>query len=140
MERPKMKQEDMFDLQRAEDDGMTCWPPLDTGIGSLEEEYRKLSPPYPISILDKPKVATGVIDYFPDAIEEVARVSEVGNEQHNPGQPMHWDREKSGDEANSLMRHFLRRGARDTDGQRHSAKVVWRALGLLQKEIEDERS
>ncbi len=85
-------------------------------------------------------VASGVTDYFPDALMEVAHVSYVGNEQHNPGQPMRWDRSKSTDEADALMRHFLERGTRDTDGQRHTAKVAWRALALLQKEIEAERA
>lgn len=81
-------------------------------------------------------VATGVIDYFPDAIQEIARLSKIGNEQHNPGQPLHWDREKSGDEGDALMRHFIDRGTFDTDGVRHSTKVAWRALALLQKELE----
>lgn len=84
-------------------------------------------------------VATGVVDYFPDAIRAVAHCSYVGNEQHNPGKPMHWDRSKSGDESDALMRHFLERGTMDTDGVRHSAKVAWRALAMLQKEIESER-
>lgn len=81
-------------------------------------------------------LASGVLDYFPDALLEVALVSWTGNEQHNPGTPVHWDRSKSGDEADALMRHLLERGTRDTDGMRHSAKVSWRALALLQKEIE----
>lgn len=81
-------------------------------------------------------VASGVIDYFPDAILAIARVSFAGNEQHNPGTPLHWDRSKSGDESDALMRHFIQRGTLDTDGLRHSAKVAWRALALLQKEIE----
>jgi hypothetical protein len=84
-------------------------------------------------------LATGVLDYFPDALMEVAHVSWVGNEQHNPGTVTHWDRSKSPDEADALLRHFLERGTRDTDGLRHTAKVVWRALALLQKEIEAER-
>lgn len=85
-------------------------------------------------------VASGVLDYFPDALAAVARVSWQGNEQHNPGQPLHWARGKSTDEADTMMRHFLQRGTIDTDGQRHSAKMVWRALALLQKEIEGERA
>lgn len=85
-------------------------------------------------------VATGVLDYFPDAILAVAECSYVGNAQHNPGEPVHWAREKSGNEADSLMRHFLARGTVDTDGVRHSAKVAWRALALLQKEIEADRA
>lgn len=83
-------------------------------------------------------IATGVIDYFPDALAEVSRVSKVGNDQHNPGEPLRWDRSKSADEADALMRHFMERGTIDSDGMRHSAKVAWRALALLQKEIEKE--
>lgn len=82
-------------------------------------------------------VATGVLDYFPDAIKEIAKLSQIGNDQHNPGSPLHWDRSKSGDESDALMRHFLDRGTLDDDGVRHSAKVAWRALALLQKEIEE---
>jgi len=83
-------------------------------------------------------IATGVIDYFPDAIAAVAAVSFIGNEQHNPGSPLHWDRAKSTDEADALMRHFVERGTLDGDGVRHTAKVAWRALAMLQKEIEAE--
>jgi hypothetical protein len=84
-------------------------------------------------------IGTGVLDYFPDALAAVAEVSRIGNDQHNPGQPLHWARGKSSDEADTLIRHFLERGTRDTDGARHSAKMVWRALAVLQKEIEAER-
>lgn len=83
-------------------------------------------------------IATGVIDYFPDAIVAIAELSRIGNDQHNPGKPLFWDRSKSGDESDALMRHFVDRGTIDVDGVRHSAKVAWRALALLQKEIENE--
>jgi dATP/dGTP diphosphohydrolase len=85
-------------------------------------------------------VASGFCDYFPDAVVAVSRVSWQGNEQHNPGQPLHWARGKSTDEADTMMRHFLKRGTLDTDGQRHSAKMAWRAMALLQKEIEAEQA
>lgn len=84
-------------------------------------------------------IATGVLDYFPLALAEVARVSKAGNDQHNPGQPLHWAREKSTDHADCLVRHFLDRGTRDSDGQRHTAKVAWRALALLQTELEQDQ-
>lgn len=84
-------------------------------------------------------VCTGVIDYFPDALLEVANLSKAGNDQHNLGQQLHWAKEKSRDEADALVRHLIDRGKRDTDGQRHSTKVAWRALALLQREIEEER-
>ena len=79
---------------------------------------------------------TGVLDYFPDALAAVAEVSRLGNEQHNPGQPLHWDRSKSADHANCIGRHLIERGTKDTDGSRHSAKLAWRALALLQLELE----
>lgn len=83
-------------------------------------------------------VGSGFMDYFPDAICEVSRVSWNGNEQHNPGQPLHWARGKSMDHPDTMQRHYLQRGTRDTDGQRHTAKMVWRALAMLQQEIEDD--
>ncbi len=81
-------------------------------------------------------IASGCLDYFPNALAAVAELSHVGNEKHNKGQPLHWARGKSTDEADCLIRHFLERGTVDTDGIRHSAKVAWRALAILQKEIE----
>ena len=85
-------------------------------------------------------IATGVLDYFPNAIAAVAECSRVGNDQHNPGMPLHWDRAKSKDESDALIRHFMERGTIDGDGIRHSAKVAWRALALLEKEIENDRA
>lgn len=85
-------------------------------------------------------LATGCLDYFPDALAAVAACSKAGNDQHNPGKPLHWDRSKSGDEADALLRHLMQRGTVDTDGIRHSAKVAWRALALLQKELETSRN
>ena len=82
-------------------------------------------------------VATGFVDYFPDAMVAVAQLSKIGNDQHNPGAELHWDRSKSSDESDALMRHFLERGTFDYDGVRHSAKVAWRAMAMLQKELED---
>lgn len=81
-------------------------------------------------------IATGVLDYFPLALAAVAECSRVGNDQHNPGKPLHWDRSKSGDESDALIRHFMERGTVDSDGVRHSTKVAWRSLAMLQKEIE----
>ena len=84
---------------------------------------------------DRP-VFTGVLKYFPDAIMEVAKVSLAGNQQHHPDKPLHWDRAKSTDELDALARHLIDAGSVDTDGQLHSAKVAWRALANLQKELE----
>lgn len=91
-----------------------------------EAQARKQTPIY-----------SGVLRYFPDALAAVAELSRIGNDQHNPGQPLFWDRSKSGDELDALTRHLIEAGTIDTDGVRHSAKVAWRALANLQKEIEN---
>lgn len=94
----------------------------------IEELTAKERKTYPL--------CTGLLDYFPQALMEVARVSVIGNQQHNPGEPLHWAKEKSTDEPDCIVRHLIQRGTRDTDGARHSAKVAWRALAMLQREIE----
>lgn len=78
----------------------------------------------------------GVIDYFPNALAEVAAVSVFGNNKHNPGKPLHHSRGKSMDHADCIIRHLVDRGKKDGDGMRHSAYVAWRALALLQEELE----
>ena len=83
-------------------------------------------------------VFSGVLKYFPDAIIEVAKTSYQGNNQHHIDTDLHWDRSKSGDELDALTRHLLQAGTIDTDGIRHSAKIAWRALANLQKELEKE--
>jgi hypothetical protein len=83
---------------------------------------------------------SGLVRYFPDALVAVAKLSQAGNDQHNPGQPLHWSREKSSDHEDTLVRHLFDAGTLDVDGQRHSTKVAWRALAILQLEIEKERN
>ncbi len=96
-------------------------------ISGTESAYRKEIPIY-----------SGVLKYFPDAIREVAKTSWIGNQQHHPNKPLHWDRSKSGDELDALTRHLVEAGEIDTDGIRHSAKICWRSLSNLQKELEAE--
>jgi len=84
-------------------------------------------------------IVTGVLDYFPLAIIEVAKLSKAGNDKHNPGEPIHWSRSKSDDHADCIGRHLLDRGKFSLDGKtRHSAALAWRALALLQLELESE--
>lgn len=81
-------------------------------------------------------LASGLLDYFPNALIAVASLSFIANEQHNPGEQLHWNRSKSTDHDDCLMRHFMARGTVDTDGILHRAKVAWRALAALQMECE----
>lgn len=83
---------------------------------------------------------SGCLMYFPDALCAVAELSRIGNEQHNPGKPLHWDRSKSSDELDALARHLLDVGTDDTDNVMHDTKVAWRALANLQKSIEKRRA
>tara|TARA_R110000772_G_scaffold9257_1_gene30493 strand:- start:200 stop:619 length:420 start_codon:yes stop_codon:yes gene_type:complete len=84
-------------------------------------------------------IFSGVLKYFPDAIAEVAKCSFVGQQQHNPDKPLAWDRSKSGDEYDALMRHLVDATVDDydTDGTLHLAKVAWRSLAGLQKHLEN---
>ena len=82
-------------------------------------------------------VWTGVINYFPDALMEVSRVSKIGNEQHHKGKPLHWDKTKSMDHLDALTRHLIQAKEDDTDGVSHLAKVAWRALAALQTKLEN---
>lgn len=84
-------------------------------------------------------VATGVLAYFPDAIAEVAKVSFIGNQKHNPGEPLHWARGKSMDQTDAAVRHvmdYLTGIRRDADGSHVLAQAAWRILAELQIDIE----
>ena len=83
-------------------------------------------------------VWTGVLNYFPDALMEVSRVSKIGNDQHNKGLPLHWDKTKSMDHLDALTRHLLQAKEIDDDGVSHLAKVAWRALAALQTKLEQD--
>lgn len=84
-------------------------------------------------------VASGVLFYFPNAIKEVSRCSQAGNDQHHSDKPLHWDKSKSYDEADALVRHLIDHhlNPEDTDGMLHLTKVAWRALALLERYLTD---
>lgn len=88
----------------------------------------------------KRKVFSGMLKYFPNACLEVGYVSYVSNEQHNPGEPMHWDKSKSIGTGDEIVRHLMETEKFDTDGLRHLGKACWRCLELLEREIESEKS
>ena len=92
------------------------------GVGKHEE--RKHAP-----------IFSGPCTYFPDALWALSECCRAGSLQHHPEKPMHWERSKSGDELDALMRHLLAHGKVDDDGIRHSTKVCFRAMANLQKEL-----
>jgi len=84
----------------------------------------------------------GVIQYFPDAIMEVAYCSYIANEQHNPGEPLHWAKEKSTDEPDALLRHLTevaKGNEYDDDGLLHRGKIAWRANAFLERYLENNK-
>jgi len=79
----------------------------------------------------------GLVNYFRDALIGVAKLSMIGNEQHNPGEPLHWAREKGGDELDAQMRHIFELHGIDIDLVPHSVKNAWRALAVCQLDLEE---
>lgn len=83
-------------------------------------------------------VYSGFICYFPDATAAVAQLSYLANEQHNPGEPMHWAKDKSTDELDALCRHMIDDASpdvddRDLEGVLHTVKMAWRGMANLQR-------
>jgi hypothetical protein len=78
-------------------------------------------------------IHSGVLLYFPDALAAVARLSKKANDKHNPGQPMHWNRSKSADHDDCVVRHALTLEELDPDtGELEAVNRAWRALAALQ--------
>lgn len=103
-----------------------------------QSKEKKPSQPYqpvvPFKLPEDPKVRkaipvfTGFVNYFPRAIAEVAKISLVGGIQHGQtAETLHWNRAKSGDELDAMMRHII-----DKDW----AQVAWRAMANLEKHLE----
>lgn len=72
----------------------------------------------------------GVIGYFRDVLPRVAHVSYVGNQQHNPGQPLHWARGKSKDQRDCIARHLTEYDPNDFSKESEEAlfSMIWRAM------------
>ncbi len=79
----------------------------------------------------------GLFAYFPAALCEVARWSQVGNIKHNgEDSHLHWAREKSTDHQNKILRHLLDYDKETDDGFIEAVALAWRALALCQTELE----
>lgn len=101
-------------------------------LNSLSSEERK-----------EVAVSRGLYAYFPDALALIARHSVRANEKHNPGQPVHWSREKSSDHEDCIARHSLS-VAVDPDSMDGDAPHIlcraWRSVAALQLWIEAKRA
>lgn len=102
----------------------------------LEQEPKTFQPIKPFNLSKDAQerkaipVYTGFVSYFPRAIAEVSKISLVGGIQHGQtAETLHWERAKSGDELDAMMRHII-----DKDW----AQVAWRAMANLEKHLERE--
>lgn len=73
----------------------------------------------------------GLMCYFPDALVEVAKQSVKGNLQHHPSDDIWWDKSKSQDELDALLRHML---------EGDWSAMAWRALAHLQRELDNDKA
>ena len=71
-------------------------------------------------------IYSGFIKNFPNAIAAVSHLSYMGSKQHHPEKPLHWDKSKSGDELDALMRHMI-----DGDWE----EVAWRSMSNLERKL-----
>lgn len=97
-------------------------------------------------------IATGVLAYWPKTMAALSENSRRGNDKHNPGEPLHWAREKSTDEADCCVRHIVdaleadKNGAPggvlelNEDGTPHLIAALWRLASWCERALEgDER-
>ena len=89
---------------------------------------------------------SGLLKYFPAALAEVSRVSQIGNDKHNPGEELHHARGKSMDHEDCIIRHTvdaadLAAASKVNPELREAvifekAQRAWRDLADLQQTIE----
>lgn len=82
---------------------------------------------------------SGCLKYFPAALAGVAHISKLGNDKHNPGQPLHHARGKSMDHSDCIVRHMvdtedlLAAGADSKKILLEADQLAWRALAYSQE-------
>ena len=76
-------------------------------------------------------VYSGFLRYFPAAVAAISHHSFKGNLKHNPGQPLHHDRAKSGDELDALCRHLMEHEIPGLEDE--LVAMAWRSMSALQK-------
>lgn len=120
------------------------WVSINTGY-EKETSYEVISGTEDAYVRDNVErkgmpVYTGVLKYFPNALKYVSMVSQAGNDQHHPEKALHWDKSKSFDHTDALVRHLIDHSQEptDDDGMLHLGKVAWRALAALEIYLENE--
>jgi hypothetical protein len=87
---------------------------------------------------------SGCLNYFPAALAGVSSISKLGNDKHNPGEPLHHARGKSMDHGDCILRHLMdlqdllaRDASSDLTIQKQIltevSSLAWRALAYSQE-------
>ena len=111
-------------------------------VNDIEVEAEVVKPTDKAADRKATPVYSGCVAYFPLALKEISKASAEGNKQHHDDKPLHWDRSKSGDELDAMMRHLLDHASGelfDDCGTRHIVKCGWRILAFIQKTMENEK-
>jgi len=81
-------------------------------------------------------MASGCVDYFPNALAAVGRHSRYGNEKHNPGEALHWAFDKSTAHADAVLSHFAQRNKIDPKSDEdYDVGALWRMLALVETRL-----
>jgi len=108
-------------------------PPVDLHLGDTIAQEKPILRGYTSAERKEIPMQEVLAEYFPDAFAAVSRHSKKANDKHNPGEPMHWARNKSTDHLNCAVRHLATPDAIDPDtGEIELVGATWRCLAALQ--------
>ena len=65
---------------------------------------------------------------YPRALCAISHQSWLGNQQHHPDQPLHWDKTKSTDNEDAFLRHWL---------ESDFVPAVWRAFAVCERILDN---
>ena len=107
-------------------DKLTATPAWGSTVLPTGSELRKNVP-----------VWSGFLAYFPRSIAKIAHHSWLSNEKHNPGEALHWSRDKSADHMDCLARHMLDQLDPNLDPLQEKIACAWRSLADLEIALEE---
>lgn len=106
--------------------------------GSRRKDWRMVYDNSSARRKDQP-VTEGFFKYCPAAIRLASEISRLGNDKHNPGEPLHHARDKSGDHLDCVGRHLLDADSVDGDsGIIEAVNAFWRLGMYIQEKCERE--
>lgn len=113
-------------------------------IGTSKNDKKPLTLPTDSAERKNYPMLSGCLNYFPAALAGVSHISKIGNDKHNPGEPLHHARGKSTDHGDCIIRHLTDTenllAALKRDGNVTSEMILteanclaWRALAYTQE-------